>query len=171
MMTSIPTPTDTLFLGDLSVMSTENDVATAMNELGIRDFTVKICFKNGKQCKYGFVNFSSVEKSQKAFASLKDGFLIHGRRIRVRYGGIRIVDATPFNALSSQVNVSIHSVHVRFCTMLEYFDEFKMAMFFHSHGNIVDVCITESELVSRKFSELLFRYPLRLTCVILCSHV
>lgn len=157
MSSILPTPKDTLFLGDLSIMSKESDVATAMDEHGIEhDFTVKICFRNGKQCKYGFVTFSSVEKSQKAFASLKDGFLIHGRRIRVRYGGSRIIDATPLNALSSLVNVSIHSIHVRFCTKLEYFDEFKMALFFHSHGNILDVCITEVEVVSYNYPSCFF---------------
>ncbi len=130
-------------------MSKEDDVARAIGSHGFRDFAVKICHKNGKQCKYGFVNFQSVEKCQEAYESLKDGFLIHGRRIRIRYGGSNITDVTPFNShYLCPTNVAIHSIHVRFCTTSGCFDESKMISFFAAYGTIVDVCITEVEKVS-----------------------
>ena len=142
MRSDLPTPTsnDTLYLGDLSVVSTKSDVANAIREQGFDDVVVKLCYKNGRQRKYCFATFSTVEKCQEAYGRLLGRFSVRGRSIRVRYGGHRIADAT-------QGNVPIYSVHFRFCTTLEFIDESSVTMFFVDDGNVVDVCITEIEKV------------------------
>ena len=142
MSSDLPTPTriDTLYLGNLSIVSTKSDVANAIREQGFDDFVIKFRYKDRKQCKYCFATFSTVEKCQEAYGRLLGRFSVRGRSIRVRYGGHRIADAT-------QGNVPIYSVHFRFCTTLEFIDESTVTIFFVDDGNVVDVCITEIEKV------------------------
>ena len=145
-MTSKNLLTDTLFLGNLSIASTANDVIIAIDKYELPNFTVKMCYKNGKQCKYCFIVFSSTENCQEAYERLQVGspVMVRGRKVHVGYGGHRIADVV-------LGNVSIHSVHVRFCTLLEFLGEDTLIMFFDAHGNIVDVCITEIQKVKLHF--------------------
>ena len=96
------TQTNTLFLGDLSVTSTANDVIIAIGDQGIRDVEVKMCYRNGKQCTYCVVIFSSVENCQEAYERLQGGFAVHASPVRVRYGDHQIADV-------AQDDVSVHS--------------------------------------------------------------
>ena len=77
--------TNRLFLGGLSTVCTENDVANAIYLLGIYGFTIKLCHGDGTLCKYAFVTFPSVENCQQVHNYFKGGFLVRDRPIHVRY--------------------------------------------------------------------------------------
>ena len=137
------TPTKTLYLGDLSTVATTGCIARVIVAHGVHGFQVKLRYENGMRLHYGFVEFSSIASCQRAYERLKNGFMIHGRHVRVRYGGLGLVDVSPCTSFSP----TVHSVFVRFCTIAEMFGDDSLRFHFGKFGVIAAVCIMEANKV------------------------
>ena len=80
----------TLFVGDLTTQCTEYDLEKLFSMIGIVRH-VRIQRAQGTQTSlgYGFVKMSSHAAATKAMTNL-DGYLLFGRKLRVRFAGYRI---------------------------------------------------------------------------------
>jgi hypothetical protein len=80
----------TLFVGDLPTQCSEYDLEKLFNMVGLVRH-VRIQRAQGSQASlgYGFVKMSSHQVATKALAAL-DGYLLFGRKLRVRFAGYRM---------------------------------------------------------------------------------
>lgn len=146
------TPTNVLFLGDLPILATADEVSRVLVAHGddvVHDFSIDFCFhEGGRRRRYGFVRFPSVEACQQAHGRLKNGFKILGRHVRVRYGVFGATDKISSTSLSSSTGGPTYSIYIRFCSVVTNFSPDTIGDFFGKHGVVVAVCILESEKVT-----------------------
>ena len=132
----------TLFLGDLSSVCTEEDIEKVFLPYGkIRHIRIQRSPTSCSSLGYGFIRMGNPMEAMRAKEEL-DGFLLCGRKIRVRdaafgVGGEVASKAPPKNSL-----------FVRFTALSRssFTDEEKIRAIYSQLGPISDVSIRESKL-------------------------
>ena len=105
--------TETLCLGNLSILCTEDDIGEAFLARGFTPTGIKIMrSEDGRPRSFGFVRFATKDVAVDAMKEL-DGKTVHGRKLRIKFGARRLPDITPITSAAP-----IHSVHVKFTTEL-----------------------------------------------------
>lgn len=71
-----------LFLGDLSVFCTREDIENVFSQFGrVTDVRIKEDLHTGKKLSYGFVEFDNINSTMNALNSM-NGFVLCGRPLR-----------------------------------------------------------------------------------------
>ena len=105
--------TETLFLGDLSILCTEDAIGEAFLARGFTPTGIKIVrSEDGRPRSFGFVRFATKDVAVDAMKEL-DGQTVYGRKLRIKFAARQLPDVTPITTAAP-----IHTVHVKFTTQL-----------------------------------------------------
>jgi len=139
----------TLFVGDLTTTCTEADLEEVFSSVGpVRH--VRIQRTQGKQqtsLGYGFVKMGTPVAASRAMVAL-DGFLMFGRKLRIRLAAYRIGNN---NKMEEKVQPT-NSLYVKFVGTIPgaSTNEEKIRDIFSVCGNLEDVNIRKTSFEKRK---------------------
>ena len=122
------TADNVLYLGDLSILASEEELQDELDARGFKPEEVKIMRANdGRPRGFGFVSFATRSEAVAVMKEM-DGQTLHGRKLRIKFAAHRVPDLTPITC-----SAPIHSVHVKFTThLLSNFDGTYLPSFFIS---------------------------------------
>ncbi len=107
-------PVYTLFVGDLSIYATKEDLVKVFSSFGtIQDVRIKRDDATGKNLSYGFIEFQNVSSAVDVLKSM-NGFVLCGRPMRIRWAANKSKSGSPPSSSQYTPNAITSAVHVTY---------------------------------------------------------
>eukprot|EP01038_Epipyxis_sp_PR26KG_P011367 gene11367-15240_t len=136
-------PSNTLFLGDLSIFSTEKDIRDAFARYGeIANIKIKRSDDSQRNLSYGFLTFKSYDSCINAINQM-NGNHLNGRQIRVGWATQKLKTEDK-SASTSSVHISYFSDQIEFLITEETIR--RLCLVGIAEDMVVDICIKSYDI-------------------------